>query len=227
MTALYLLLNIGSLSIPFLYSFNSKMNFIQYWKKVLLSTSLVAMFFLVWDFFFTKFGVWGFNEEFTVGFYLLGMPIEEWLFFFCIPYASIFIYYALEFYKPQLVLPKNYTKYILFVLLFAGITLSIIYINKLYTFINFIVFSVVVFLALIKGIKISQRFLFAFIIILIPFFFINGILTGSIIHEPVVWYNNNENMGIRLATIPIEDAAYAFSLLYLNIFILERLKNKS
>jgi lycopene cyclase domain-containing protein len=48
---------------------------------------------------------------------------------------------------------------------------------------------------------------------LIPFFIVNGILTGSFIDEPVVWYNNDENLGIRLFTIPVEDSVYAFTMI--------------
>jgi len=62
---------------------------------------------------------------------------------------------------------------------------------------------------------------------LIPFFIVNGILIGSFIEEPVVWYNNTENLGIRLGTVPIEDIGYAFVMLFSNIILIEKLKNWS
>jgi lycopene cyclase domain-containing protein len=59
---------------------------------------------------------------------------------------------------------------------------------------------------------------------LIPFFIVNGILTGSFIENEVVWYNDFENLGIRLFTIPIEDTVYAFTLILLNLFVMSCLE---
>ncbi|HET9486859.1 MAG TPA: lycopene cyclase domain-containing protein, partial [Chryseosolibacter sp.] len=66
------------------------------------------------------------------------------------------------------------------------------------------------------------RFYFAFGVILIPFFIVNGILTGSFIDEPVVWYNNTENLGIRLGTVPLEDVVYGMLMLLVPITIWEK-----
>jgi lycopene cyclase domain-containing protein len=61
---------------------------------------------------------------------------------------------------------------------------------------------------------------------LIPFFIVNGILTGSFIENEVVWYNNSENLGIRLFTIPIEDTIYALSLILTNLALTEYFQSK-
>jgi lycopene cyclase domain-containing protein len=53
------------------------------------------------------------------------------------------------------------------------------------------------------------------------FFIVNGILTGTGLAQPVVSYNDQENLGIRLLTIPIEDVVYGFELLLLNFFLYE------
>jgi lycopene cyclase domain-containing protein len=64
----------------------------------------------------------------------------------------------------------------------------------------------------------------AYLVILLPFFIVNGILTGTGLEEPVVWYNDNENMGVRLFTIPVEDTIYGFLLIGLNITLYEFFK---
>jgi hypothetical protein len=41
-----------------------------------------------------------------------------------------------------------------------------------------------------------------------------------------VWYNNTENLGLRIATIPIEDIGYAFNMIFISILLIEMFKNK-
>ncbi|WP_405566432.1 lycopene cyclase domain-containing protein [Polaribacter sp. Asnod6-C07] len=224
---LYLLLNLGSFSIPFAYSFEKNMRFIKHWKAVFLSLTIVATIFLIWDAIFTANGVWGFNPDYHINLLLFGMPIEEWLFFFCIPYASIFIHYSLAYFKPDLLISEKITKGI--TLFFLVILIPVIFKNtdKAYTFVNYTFLEFVLLMGFFFGLKYLQRFYIAFLIILVPFFIVNGILTGTGLEEPVVWYNNAENLGIRLLTIPIEDIGYAFTMLFGNVFLIEKFKKKS
>ena len=99
--------------------------------------------------------------------------------------------------------------------------------DKAYTFLNYGLLFVILLYSLFTKNQEIRSFYISFLVILIPFFIVNGILTGSFIEEPVVWYNNNENLGIRLGTIPIEDIGYAFVMLFSNIILIEKFKNRS
>ncbi|WP_372746337.1 lycopene cyclase domain-containing protein [Lutibacter sp.] len=224
--SLYLILNIASFSIPFIYSFEKKMRFIKWWKAVFLSIFIVAFFFLIWDVWFTKMGVWGFNPTYHINFTILGLPLEEILFFICIPYASIFTHYAVDYFFPKLQLSKKITNYITITLVILSVVIIMFNTNKWYTLVNLLVFALLLMYSYFTKNSILQKFYITFLVILIPFFIVNGILTGSFIHNEVVWYNNAENLGIRLFTIPIEDAFYAFSMLFANLILIEKFKAK-
>ncbi len=71
------------------------------------------------------------------------------------------------------------------------------------------------------------RFYVAFAAILIPFLIVNGVLTGLFLEEPVMWYNDKENLGIRLGTIPVENVFYGLLLLTMNVSIYEWLKARA
>jgi lycopene cyclase domain-containing protein len=152
------------------------------------------------------------------------MPIEEWMFFFCIPYASVFIHYSLEYFKPKLLIPEKFTRRITLFFILFFIPVIIMNTDRLYTSVNYSFLVAILLLGFFYGTQYLRRFYISFLIILIPFFIVNGVLTGTGIEEPVVWYNNAENLGIRLLTIPIEDIGYAFTMIYGNVFLIEKFK---
>lgn len=220
----YLLVNLGSIAIPFAFSFESRIAFYKKWKALFPALLIPAIPFLIWDSIFTAHGVWGFNERYLTGIHIGNLPLEEILFFICIPYACVFSYEVLNYFIKQDVLGK-YARYGTTILTYMLVAVAFQTTNQLYTFTT----SVFTFLFLILHLVILKsaywsKLVFAYLLILIPFFFTNGTLTGTGLEEPIVWYNDAENLGIRLLTIPVEDLFYGFLLFGLNITIYERLK---
>lgn len=202
------------------------MHFIQHWKAYFTSIIVVGIFFILWDSYFAYEEVWGFNDEYLIGFRILKLPIEEWLFFLLIPYASVFIHYSLKYFFPQIILSKKVTRFITYSLFIVGLALAVFNYEKLYTFVCIGLFTIIMLLQIIFEWSYARRFYLSFIIIFIPFFFVNSALTGSYTENPIVYYDNAENLGLRLGTIPVEDAFYCFALLYSSTLLFEFLKTK-
>lgn len=87
------------------------------------------------------------------------------------------------------------------------------YREQAYTFATglFLSLFLLVQLVVLKS-KYLGRFYLAYLVLLIPFSLVNGILTGTGIEEEVVWYNNSENISVRMLTIPLEDVFYGMLL---------------
>lgn len=221
MKSLYLILNLASIAIPFLVSFHPRLQFYKKWKSLAKSLMITTGVFILWDIAFTYHGIWGFNENYFLGIRIAMLPIEEWLFFLCIPYACIFMHYALIELFPNLNISRILVKLFSVTGILLGIILAIVYNQRWYTLINFSLFVIVLLIVYRSNKILLQRFLPTFVFMLIPFFVINGILTGSVLPEPIVWYDNTENLSLRIGTIPVEDAFYAFSLIATNLLLLE------
>ena len=223
----YIALDICSFLIPFLFSFEKKwMNFIRFWKPFFSAIILVGLFFIIWDIYFAYENVWGFNNEYLIGIRWFKLPLEEWLFFLLIPYASNFIHYSLEYFFPKLELSKNITQSITIVLFVMSLGIFIWNLDKIYTAASFGLFVLLMLFQMLFQWKYARRFYLSFIVIYIPFFFVNSALTGSYSDNPVVFYNDTENLGIRIVTMPLEDSFYCFSMLYGSVLVFEFLRKK-
>lgn len=93
----YLLINIFSILIPLLFSFEKRLSFYKLWKALFPAVLITGSFFIVWDHYMTLWNVWQFNPAYVLGINVWGLPIEEWLFFLTIPYSCLFIYESLNF----------------------------------------------------------------------------------------------------------------------------------
>src|SRR5436190_537311 len=100
--SLYLLIDILVILIPFIFSFHPKIRFVKEWKFFIPALLITAAIFIAGDYYFTYKGIWGFNKKYISGISILNLPIEEILFFICIPYACVFTYYVINNkYKPR------------------------------------------------------------------------------------------------------------------------------
>ena len=184
---------------------------------------LPAAIYIAWDSWFTARNVWSFNDQYIIGKKYFGLPIEEILFFLVIPYCCVFIYECVRLYFPAVtkkVKGDAWLKSIAVLLLIAGV----VFFKKDYTastslFLGLTLILFFVFRKWFPGFN-SGVFLISYAITLVPFLVVNGFLTAL----PVVIYNDAENLGARIYTIPVEDVFYGMLLVFLNITLFEKFR---
>ena len=129
----YLLINILSIVVPLVASFHPKLKFHLYWKHVAYAIGITMIPFVLWDVYFTHQGYWGFNTYHLLGLYLFQLPLEEWMFFICIPYSCMFTHVTLEKLYPDVRVGVKTMNYITGVLLLVFATTLTLNIERAYT----------------------------------------------------------------------------------------------
>ena len=230
----YFLILAGSLAGPLALSFDKKVAYYTKWKYLFPAMLLPALFFLVWDELKTRSGVWSFSSEHITGLQLSSLPVEEVLFFFVVPYCCVFIYECMICYFPGIQNRKWGTP-VLKGLAILFLIAAVLTYGKNYTFYTSL-FNAIFIAALLlnknwfKGFDASS-FLVSYLVVVIPFLIVNGLLTGI----PVVLYNDAENLGIRIFSflpwpmnnIPVEDTFYGMLLILMNVALFEKLRHRS
>ncbi|MCE1155529.1 MAG: lycopene cyclase domain-containing protein [Bacteroidales bacterium] len=219
----YLLLMAGSVLFPLVFSFEKQIHFVSRWKFLPLAIGAPAAFFIGWDVWFTRTGIWSFSNEYTLGFRMMGLPAEEWLFFIIVPFCSLFIYENVKFFLQKFSYHDRLVKLLWFVAVLCFL-IAIVAHDLTYTFWNFTFTTLFLVFLLFTGWfrKHITHFIIAFLIGTVPMLIVNGILTSF----PVVSYNPLEFSNLRLFSIPVEDFTYYFLLLGMNVFFYELQQRK-
>ncbi|WKK65189.1 lycopene cyclase domain-containing protein [Lutimonas zeaxanthinifaciens] len=225
--SLYLWIDLLSLSVPLLVSFHPRLKLYKRWNFLFFAIAITMVPFIIWDVYFTVQEFWGFNPEYLSGIYIFHLPIEEWLFFICIPYACVFTHLSLQELNPKIRLSDHVTERITYFLAVIFTILLIFNFSRAYTAVDMIFALIVLIITYRIRPQLLNSFYLTFLVMLIPFFIVNGILTGTGIEGNIVWYNDAENLGIRMGTIPVEDSAYAFSMILMNLLIFLQFSDKA
>jgi lycopene cyclase domain-containing protein len=219
----YLLINFLTVLFPVILSFDKRVRFFQSWKYIFPGLFISGLLFLFWDYLFTIYGVWSFNPDYVKGIYFLNLPLEEILFFVTVPFACIFIYECLNYYIKRDLL-ESVSVYITYLLITLCAVLLVLFYDRVYSLITYGLLLVILLIAqFVLSLKFLSRFYLAYLVSLIPFYIVNGLLTSI----PVVMYNNEENMAFRVGTIPFEDHFYSMAMLLLNIMFFEYFRNRA
>ena len=207
----YLILDLFTLLPTLALSFDKKVAFYKQWPYLFPGILVGMLVFIPWDIAFTLNGIWGFNPKYITGFEIWELPIEEWLFFIAVPYATVFIYACLKTYFGDPFF--RFRNAIWWIFLLTGIGLFFLGFQGWYPRVTFALLSILLLMhRWVWGVQHMGKLGLMWLVHLIPLFSVNGVLTAL----PIVWYNDSENLGIRLGSVPLEDGFYSLLLLRLS-----------
>jgi lycopene cyclase domain-containing protein len=171
---------------------------------------------------FLETGIINYNLNYLVGKNFFNLPIEEWLFLLIMSLFSFSVYILVtvkfdNFEKPALFMAISIILLLGFGLLawFSRQKVVPFFIFFLLT----IYFGYIIFRNRFK--KHLAKFYISYLISVIPFFLIKGILNTL----PIVFYDSEYTLGIRLFSVPVEEFGYLFLLVLINITIFEYLRD--
>ncbi|SFG80678.1 lycopene cyclase domain-containing protein [Pedobacter insulae] len=220
----YCLILFFTVVICFIASFDKRLQFNKHFGAFLKAAILVAIPFIAWDMWFTAKGVWWFDLTYTVGITIVGLPLEECLFFICIPFSCVFTYYCFDrFFKLEWA--DAFSNMIVFAMVIVSILIALLHYDKMYTLVTAVATTItLIYLHFIARVNWIGRATLIFIVLMLGFLPVNGILTGTGLASPIVNYNPKEFLGIRVLTIPIEDAVYGYTQFLLVMYFFKLFK---
>lgn len=226
---LYLFVDLFCFALPFVLSLTKQFKLdLKNFKYFLIGNLVMLSIFIPWDILFTIKNIWWFSSEYTLPFRVFYLPIEEIMFFVFIPFACVFSYFVIKTHS-KFHLSKNTVIITYSLLCIITFTIALLNIHKLYTSVTFLLFTIFFATMIIKKEwNFLTIFTLMFLFILPMMILSNGVLTGSfLIEKPIVNYNNEHNLNIRVFNIPIEDFVYGMLMLGINAFVFEKYQQKS
>jgi lycopene cyclase domain-containing protein len=190
--------------------------------------AIVGLGYIIWDSIVTARGDWWFNYEYLSGISIIGLPIEEILFFVVVPYSCIFIYENLEHFIPDKTIRYNKWFYIGLVVLF--ILGGIAFYHQDYTILALMscAFFFIVAVWRFPEILQSRNYWLYILISMIPFIIFNYLLTSTpiVLYKPDAIWGGDGLWNGRFLTIPLEDFFYNFSMLSFYLLVYRYFKKR-
>ena len=216
----YLLFNLIVIVGPVASQFNHQIKRISRWRLKLLANGIVMIPYIIWDVLVTD-SHWWFNKAYTLDFRLLGLPVEEWLFFITVPFGCLLVWETLpDTNLSTQMKPLRHVRTVLYAALPIGIW--VFSTGRQYTGLVLCCLGLVGLADALLRTNLLLRpktYLYLAIVAGLILMF-NGYLTA----RPIVLYSEAYQSGYRILTIPVEDFGYGFTLVLFNAMLYEVLK---
>jgi lycopene cyclase domain-containing protein len=94
----YFIVLLIAFAVPFIKSFSKEIGFYRYPVRLIYAIGFPFIVFIAWDVFAVSRGHWSFNENYTTGFRIFSLPVEEILFFIIIPFCALFTWEVVKYF---------------------------------------------------------------------------------------------------------------------------------
>lgn len=178
------------------------------WRRFSLVTILVSLPWIILDMWSHGRGWWQYSPEHTSLWRIIGLPIEEVLFFVVVPFACLALLSGIERSTSQRYLPHRVVITVCGVIVVAAAVMALL-ISRERTIFDAILAIIVIAVMASQW----QRWTISdgiwWLVVIGLFLICNTILTSV----PIVTYNYNYGSMVRIGSIPVEDVFYNLSLL--------------
>jgi len=192
-------------------------------KYILPAVAFSAIIFLMINIRLAELKVFVYNPNYLSGINWLQYPAEEWL---LLPVVSMLSFAAYLFAKKRLTSFEKPNLFVIISLILLVISGLITWFSrqKIYPFSLFMLFTIYLGYTVFRN-RFKQHltsFYLAFMIMIIPFFVLRAVVFSSQVIIP----DNNYLIGISLVNMPVEEFAFLFLLMLINITIYEYLRER-
>jgi lycopene beta-cyclase len=97
----YMIVLAATVFFPLILSGDRNLGLYRRRRAMIASIATVVVVFGAWDVIATARGHWSFNPVYVLGPSLLGLPIEEWLFFVVVPFVTIFTWESVKYFAAR------------------------------------------------------------------------------------------------------------------------------
>ena len=211
--ATYLIINLLIFLPVLILSFRTDVKPHRHPIALLAAYILVSVPFILWDIWATGAGHWAFNSDYLMGPELMGVPLEEWLFFITVPFAMIYTWGVVKKFISDKPAPLAWP--FLGFGIIAGISIWMLlnYWSNGYTRTAAIATLITVCIGLFIRLSYTVRFWTFQLLLLSMFLIFNSVLTSL----PIITYGAYAIIGFKIGTIPVEDFFFGFA--FVNLFL--------
>lgn len=217
----YLIFNIIVIAGPLIFGSMKKFYFLNRIRETLIAISVPIIPFLIWDAMVTD-RHWFFNNNYVIGIYYFGLPIEEIMFFVTVPFACVFTWEMINRFTKNIDLKFPVEIYFLPIIFFL-LSIYMLILGKEYTSLVFVALTLTFIYDRVLNTKFFLMKNVPLYLSLITIFTI--IFNGYLTYRPVITYDEQYQLAFRIFTIPVEDFLFGFSLLIISTITYVKLTN--